>query len=40
MSDWLQTEFLHKREIALCIINPRLLRAFAITEGIKAKTDD
>jgi len=32
-------EFLHKRQIALSIINPRLLRAFAISEGIKAKTD-
>jgi transposase len=32
-------EFLHKHKIALRIINPRLLRAFAISEGIKAKTD-
>ena len=32
-------EFLHESKIALCIINPRLLRAFAISEGIKAKTD-
>ena len=32
-------EFLHERKTALCILNPRLLRAFAISEGIKAKTD-
>ena len=32
-------EFLHERKIALSIINPRLLRSFARSEGIKAKTD-
>jgi transposase len=32
-------DFLHSRKIALCIINPRRLRAFARSEGIKAKTD-
>ena len=32
-------EFLHARNIALSIVNPRLLRAFAKSEGIKAKTD-
>ena len=32
-------EFLHARKIALSIVNPRLLRAFAKSEGIKAKTD-
>lgn len=32
-------EFLHERKVSLCIINPRLVRSFAISEGIKAKTD-
>ena len=32
-------DFLHARQIALCILNPRLLRSFARSEGIKAKTD-
>ena len=33
------SDFLHACKIALCIVNPRLVRAFAISEGIKAKTD-
>jgi len=32
-------EFLHAHGIPLSILNPRLLRAFAKSEGIKAKTD-
>lgn len=32
-------DFLHDNKVALCIVNPRLVRAFAISEGIKAKTD-
>ncbi|HEY5769131.1 MAG TPA: IS110 family transposase [Terrimicrobium sp.] len=32
-------EFLHARKIAYSIVNPRLLRAFAKSEGIKAKSD-
>jgi transposase len=32
-------DFLHGHSIALCILNPRLLRSFARSEGIKAKTD-
>ena len=33
------TDFLHASKVDLCIVNPRLVRAFAISEGIKAKTD-
>ena len=32
-------EFLHARNVPLSVVNPRLLRAFAKSEGIKAKTD-
>ena len=30
---------LHKKKIALALLNPALVRAFALSEGIKAKTD-
>lgn len=30
---------LHAAKIKVCLINPRLIRAFAISEGIRAKTD-
>jgi transposase len=32
-------DFLHQHHIPLALINPRLLRAFAKSEGLKAKTD-
>jgi transposase len=32
-------DFLYQHKIPLALINPRLLRAFAKSEGLKAKTD-
>jgi len=32
-------EFLHAHKIAVAVVNPRRIRAFAISEGINAKTD-
>jgi transposase len=31
--------FLHQSNITVCLVNPRRVRAFAVSEGIKAKTD-
>lgn len=31
--------FCHSKQIAVALVNPRLIRAFALSEGIKAKTD-
>lgn len=31
--------FLHQSDITVCLVNPRRVRAFAVSEGIKAKTD-
>lgn len=30
---------LHAASIKVCVVNPRLIRAFAVSEGIRAKTD-